>query len=375
MRSLPETLPDDPEQLKALLRSYAQELGEVEAKQKSLKSEVRNLKNQLHVAIEALRLERVRSYGSKSEKHPDQAELFDEADADVHEAHEKPDTPPSATKRTRHSGGRKPLPAELPRIEKTYELNEEQRQCPCGCVLEEIGETVTEQLDIEPATVNVIRHVRKKYACKGCEDTVKTAPKPELLLPKAIASANTMAFLITAKYADGLPLYRLSSILRRYGVDMPRQTLSESVLATAKKLTPLIEYLDKTLQSYPLLHMDETRVQVLNEPGKSAQSQSYMWVRRGGPIDKPVIHFHYDPGRSAAVVETLLADYSGVLMTDGYKPYRQVAAARELTHLCCWAHVRRSTPRSAYKLGGESPPSKASPWHRVSSFESMEVTT
>lgn len=108
--------------------------------------------------------------------------------------------------------------------------------------------------------------------------------------------------MITAKYVDGLPLYRLSSILRPYDVDLPRQTLFESVLAAAKKLTQLIEYLDRTLQTYPLLHMGETRMQVLNERGKTAQRQSYMWVRRGGPIDNPIVHLHYDPGRSTAVV-------------------------------------------------------------------------
>ena len=196
-----------------------------------------------------------------------------------------------------------------------------------------------------------------------------------LLLPKSIASANTMAYVITAKYADGLPLYRLSHILKRYDVELARQTLSESVLTTAKKIEPLIEHLEQQLLSSALLYMDETRVQVLNEPDKSAQSQSYMWVRRGGPPETPIVHFHYDPGRSTAVAETLLSGFSGTLMSDGYRSYRNVSQTLALVHLCCWAHVRRSTPRSAYGFGGESPLSKASPWHRVSSFESMEVTT
>jgi len=87
--------------------------------------------------------------------------------------------------------------------------------------------------------------------------------------------------------------------------------------------------------------MDETRVQVLNEPEKSPQSNSYMWVQRGGPPDRPVIHFTYDPGRSTAVPDRLLEGYDGVLMSDGYKPYRLVAAKKKLTHLCCWAHARR----------------------------------
>lgn len=356
MPALPDTLPDDPEQLKALLLAFEKEAKE---KEHSLSSQIANLTNQLHVAFEALRLERVRRFSSKSEKAPGQGELFNEADAEP--VHIDPNaTPVKQTRATQSSskkktGTRKPLPDELPRQDEVYELNEDEQRCPCGCLLEEIGESVSEQLDIEPATVRVIRHVRKKYACKACEDTVKSAPKPTLLLPKSIATANTMAYLITAKYADGLPLYRLSNILQRYGVDLPRQTLSESVLTTAKKLEPLIDYLETRLLSHSLIHMDETRVQVLNEPGKSAQSQSYMWVRRGGPPNNPIIHFHYDPGRSSAVADTLLSNYSGALMTDGYEPYRKVAAIRGLTHLCCWAHVRRKfMDAKKAQAGGQS---------------------
>ena len=202
-----------------------------------------------------------------------------------------------ATSASRHkkNKSRKPLPAELPRIKQVIELEPAQRQCPCGCELEEIGESVSEQLDIVPATVQVIQTVRKKYACKTCEKTIKTAPAPSVLLPKAMASSNTMAYVITAKYADGLPLYRLSEILKRHRIEMSRQTLSESVLTVAGKIKPLIDHMKQQLRSDPLIHIDETQVQVLKEPGKSPQSRSYMWVQRGGPPDTPVIHFHYDP--------------------------------------------------------------------------------
>jgi transposase len=183
--------------------------------------------------------------------------------------------------------------------------------------------------------------VRKKYACKSCEDTVKTAKAPAVLLPKSHASGNTMAYVITSKYADGLPLYRLSGILGRYGIELPRQTLSESVLKTAERIVPLIVHMSAQLTAGELLHMDETRVQVLKEPDKPAQSQSYMWVQRGGPPGKPVIHFTYDPGRGASVAARLLSGYKGALMTDGYQAYRAVVTKTSITHLCCWAHARR----------------------------------
>lgn len=319
-------LPDDIAQLKAmLLRERA------------------DYQKKLHSLLEEIRIEKQRLYGSSSEKSPDQTELFDEADVPAETAADGDEsaTTPIAAYSRRKNGTRKPLPDDLPRVRKVIELSEEERQCPCGCTLAEIGEDISEQLDIIPAQVQVIQTVRKKYACKGCEDTIKSAPRPNVLLPKAIASANTMAYVITTKYADGIPLYRQSRILERYHIELSRQTLCESVLKVAEAIKPLIDHLRQHLLSQPLLHMDETRVQVLKEPGKTAQSQSYMWVQKGGPPDQEVVLFNYDPSRSTHTANTLLQGYQGALMTDGYKPYRAVAQANGLTHLCCWAHARR----------------------------------
>ena len=323
-----DTLPDDVEKLKALILS----------KDKALN----DLRQQLNTLIEALHIERQRHYASRSEKGSSaQQELFDEAEECVAAEVDSEQGAPAVKSTKGKRSARKPLPAELPRIRQIHELPEEQRQCACGCTLSEIGEDTSEQLDIIPAQVQVIVQVRKKYACKHCEDTVKSAPRPAVLLPKAIASANTMAYVITAKYADSLPLYRLSEILKRYKIDLPRQTLSESVIKTGVAVEPLIERMREHLLSSTLLYMDETPVQVLNEPDKSPQSRSYMWVQKGGPPGETVIQFTYDPSRSTAVPTRLLSGFTGALMTDGYKPYRTVVATQGLTHLCCWAHARR----------------------------------
>ena len=337
-----KSLPDDPAQLKQLLikeRSASE--------QRLIASEKREdqLKQQIHALLEALRLEKHRLYGKSSEKSPDQAELFDEADSlidelDIVDDEQAPAVPVTPTSKGQRPV-RKPLPAELPRVRRVIELSEAERQCSCGCTLIEIGEDISEQVDIIPARVQVIQHVRKKYACKSCDDSIQLAPKAAVLLPKALASANTMAYIITSKYADGLPLYRLSGILSRYGIELSRQTLSESVLKVAEQLIPLTAHLKQQLIDSPLIFMDETRVQVLNEPDKTAQSQSYMWVQRGGPPDRPVVQFHYDPGRSTDTAKGLLKGFKGTLMSDGYKPYRAVAKDKGLIHLCCWAHSRR----------------------------------
>ena len=333
---------DERDALKAQLAKANAEIG-------ALSAELRSTKSQLNTIIEALSLERMRAYGPSSEKSPDQISLFDEAeaecssdsDADDADVIETNDEGTGARPVPRKRPARQPLPTDLPRVRIVHDLSDAERQCPCGCTMVEIGEKTSEQLDIVPAKVRVIEHVRKSYACRHCDGQVRSAPPAPTMLPKSIASSNTLAYLITAKYADGLPLYRLSTILKRYGIELSRQALGTSVLKGAQRLEPLIDVLRERLRTCPVLHMDETRVQVLKEPGKSAQSQSYMWVQRGGPPGKPAILFTYDPSRSAAVPERLLAGFDGALVSDGYEAYRRVARLRGIEHLCCWAHARR----------------------------------
>lgn len=344
-----DSLPDDPAVLKALL--LHQQTENIQQRQELTKQQKNNhaLQVQVNSLLESLRLERYRKYGKSSEKSPGQQELFVEAEqltAEVALEDETSAANASATsapipKSKSAPKSRKPLPAKLPRVKNIIELDSSERQCPCGCEMTEIGEQISEQIDIVPAQVQVLQTVRKKYACKHCEESIKTAPAPAVLLPKAMASANTMAYVITAKYADGLPLYRLSEILKRHDIVMSRQTLSESVLSVASKVEILIDHMRQQLLHHDLIYMDETGVQVLNEPGKTAESKSYMWVQRGGPPERPVIHFHYDPSRATRVPKTLLDGFEGALMTDGYEPYRKVAADSDLIHLCCWAHARR----------------------------------
>ena len=119
-------------------------------------------------------------------------------------------------------GKRKPLPAELPRVEVIHELPEHELTCACGCRKQAIGEETSEQLEIIPMQVRVVKHIRKTYTCKACEAAPVTADKPAQLIEKSLASPSVLAMLLTAKYADGIPLYRFEKMLSRHGVDIPR---------------------------------------------------------------------------------------------------------------------------------------------------------
>ncbi|BAH75343.1 IS66 family transposase zinc-finger binding domain-containing protein [Solidesulfovibrio magneticus] len=201
------SLPDDPAALKALIVDMAAE----------------------HQALEQrLRLLNLIIYGPKSEKKPrtgqeQQLSLFDEAEQAVEE--HKPQTfeeacAPASTRRKR---GRRPNPADLPRVEIIHDLPESEKACPCGAELVRIGEEVSEKLDIVPAKIQVIRHIRPKYACRTCEGveadgpTVKTAPMPPQIIPQGIVTPGLLAHVAVAKYADALPLYRQEDQFARLG--------------------------------------------------------------------------------------------------------------------------------------------------------------
>jgi len=354
MQKEPDSLPDDVDQLKILVLEQAalnQKLtlqNKKLASQKNitskenldLKCKVLSLQEQLNLAI-------ARRYAARSEKiSPDQVRLFDEAESEVLIDGENIDESSEEDSivipaHTRKKSGRKPLPKTLPRMDVIYELLEPERVCPHdGNLLSEMNEVISEQLDIIPAKIQVIRHIQKQYAC-SCGECIKLAPKPAQPIPKSMASPGLLAHVTVSKYQDALPLYRQEKILRRIGVELPRSTLSNWMIKAGEITQPVINLLRDQLLSYDIMHMDETTVQVLNEDGKKAQSKSYLWVQRGGPPDRPVILFNYDPGRGASVPTRLLEGYKGYLQTDGYTGYNDVVAKNKLLHLGCMAHVRR----------------------------------
>jgi transposase len=222
-----------------------------------------------------------------------------------------------------------------------HDLEDAEKSCACGCAMQVIGEKVSEQIDVIPAQIYVLEHRRPTYSCPKCDESIKTAPMPPQPIPKSTASPGLLAHVAVAKYADGLPLYRQSKQFERLGIDLPRNTLASHMLKVGALIEPLIEALSSHIRSHDVVQMDETPVQVLKEPGKVAQSRSYMWVMKGGPPEHPGIVYHYDPTRSQAVPKQLLGDYRGYLQTDGYAGYNAILAADGIVGVGCWAHVRR----------------------------------
>ena len=299
--------------------------------------------------LEQIRLARHQHFGTRSERFTleQMALAFNEAEAAIAAAdddqplQEVGDTVVVPAHR-RARGGRRRLPPTFPRVDIVHEIDAADCQCAQCCEpLEPVSEKVSEQLDIVPAQVRVLRHVRKTYACSSCNGAPKTAPLPAQPIPKSLASAGTLAHVAVAKYVDGLPLYRQEKKLQRIGVTLPRSTLAHWMVRAGELVQPLINLLRDRLLGYDIVSMDETRLQVLKEPGRRAQSQSYLWVQRGGPPAQPIVLYDYDPSRSQRVPMRLLDGFAGYLQTDGYEAYKRVCEVQGLIAVGCWAHVRR----------------------------------
>jgi transposase len=244
---------------------------------------------------------------------------------------------------TRKKRGRKPLDPALPREIVRHELPESDRICPHdGRMLVEIGVEVSEQLDIVPQQVRVIQHQRVKYACPCCDESIRVTPAPARLIPKGLLTDAALAWVVTSKYQDALPLYRQAALLGRFGGDLSRNTLAASVVRAGLAVQPLINLLRDHLLDADLVYGDETVIQVLKEPGRAAQTKSYLWAQMNGS-GPPVRLFGYAQGRGAAHANDLYAGIrrGAVLMSDGYEVYNALATAHDLVHLGCWAHARR----------------------------------
>jgi transposase len=360
-------LPDDPVILKELL-----------AEKENILIEKENLileKQKEYLVLEEkfLTLQR-KFFGRSSEKlskeDQNQMRLFNEAELGNEPAEDNPeDTANESVQETipvrqheRKKRGRKPLPENLPREIVPHDLTEEEKHCQfCRKERPLIGKEVTEELDVEPAKVKVIRHESSKYGPCGCEaffeselPEVVTAKQEPRMIPGSIASPGLLAFILTGKFVDSLPFYRQESIFKRIGVEISRQNMCNWAIRVAERCGKRMELMRKETRSGPVIRMDETTLQVLQEPGRPASSKSYMWVTLGGHEGKPIILYHYRQSRGKEVPLSLLKDYRGFLQTDGYPGYDDAGSQPGIIHAGCFVHARRMFFDAAQLSKGKS---------------------
>lgn len=320
------------------------------------RAEYENMQAKIDWLTEQLLHAQRKVFGSSSEKADeavmDQLSLiFNEAEAyadGAKKTEEKETVSVAGYNRQRKQSGsaRDILPENAKEEVVEHRLSEEERLCPeCGELMEEIGKEVVETVKVIPAQYILRKDIYYTYACRNCEENgistpvVKT-PHQKSVISSGVAAPETVAYLMTEKYVMHSPLYRMEQDLKRKDVKLSRQTMSNWMIRYAKDwLEPIYAELKQQLLSQDIIHADETKLQVLKEPGKAAQTDSFMWLYRSGKAEKhPVVLYEYRDNRRQENPAEFLRGFKGYLQTDGYAGYNSV---KDVIHVGCWAHVRR----------------------------------
>ena len=349
----------------------AAEVAALENKIQQQQEEIEALKKKLEHMNEVLANAQRARFGQSSEKKSyvlseDQICLFNEAEIEQDHKAEEPTEETFTVKA--HARKKKrtvdELVKDLPVEEVILSLPEEKLHCnKCGGTFKLIGKKlVRRELVVIPQSEKVLEYYSCTYACDKCEkDTgcahIMTTNTPPALMKHSLASPSTVADVMTKKYVDGVPLARQEKIWARQGVELSRATLANWVIQCAQTwLKPLYKEMKQQLLAQDVIHADETMVQVLKEDGKTAASESRMWLYASGAYSTSQIRiFEYQPDRSGKRPESFLKGFSGYLVTDGYAGYNQV---QKVTHCGCWAHARRKW-REAMPDGATVKTSKA----------------
>ena len=323
---------------------------------------------------EQFRLSQSRQFGPSSDAIPgdQQSLIFNEAEAEIssEQSQNHDDATETITYKRRKSRGHREAQLEnLPVEFVLYELPEEERICPvCEGDLHSMSKEIRRELKIVPAKLSVVSHERVVYACRSCqkdeiETPVLTAPMPAPAFPGGLGSPSAVAFIMDQKFTMGIPLYRLEQSFERLGIGLSRQTMANWMIKGAGWLEVIYNRLHSELLCRKYLHADETTLQVLREPGRKAQTHSYMWLYRSGrdgPSDAtqggaratgPIALYEYQRTRAAEHPRAFLKGFVGFLHVDGYGAYDSLAEQRkqldgttlppDITLSGCWAHARR----------------------------------
>lgn len=294
---------------------------------------------------EVLRLRKIEKFAARSEKNPFQPGLFDEAelDAAIDEIvgqipPEDNESEPLKELRRRREPRQRAFSPALPRKRIELCLSEEEKRGASKTFFT----LVKEELEYIPAQLNVLEYWQEKAVFPSDEgDRVVAAKRPIHPLGKCTAGLSLIAQVIVGKYADGLPLYRQETMFKRLGHEVRRGTMARWIIDLLPTIRALLERYRVMQNSGSYLQADETRIQVLKETGKTAQSDKWMWITRGGPPGCESVLFEYAPTRSGKVATDLFEGFSGILQADGYGGYAPVCAEKNLTRIGCWDHARR----------------------------------
>lgn len=262
--------------------------------------------------------------------------------------------PKPARRRDEH--GRSVLPEHLERRDVLHDLTDDQKRCPaCGRVCEPIGEQTAEQLD--PPRFFVLRTRKRSYACRHCaiavpsEQRLATAGPAQVgPIAKGLCGPGLLAHVITAKFADHLPVHRLAGQLSRSGVAVARSTLGDWLTRAAQLLDPLVTLMHTRLLQSRVIHTDDTHVK-LRVAKQDRTTRAHLWVAIGD-ADFPYVVFDFTTDYTADGPRAFFGSYAGYLQADALAQYEGLYGGAKVKHVCCWAHARRKFV-AAHEAGDE----------------------
>ena len=297
-------------------------------------------------------------FGKKSERfidpeHPqinllaDNASLFAAAEAAGQAIEDEIQVPAHLRKKKKRA--EKELPCRIEIIP----VKEPDMLCSCGSCKEVIRYETKKLLHHQPAVFEIVEQRREVVACsKGCDGEIITAPAPLHVLPKIKVTEEFLAFLIISKLDDRQPLYHLEKQLReRYGVDCSRQSMARWLIDLMSPLRPVYNLLKDYVIDYDVASCDATTLQVLNEPGRKAETKSYVYCVRGGPPDKSVILYDYNDKLHKQFVKDWFEGFDGYLHVDGDNFFELISEFTNLVN--CNAHARRKFEPIAQSAKGK----------------------
>lgn len=344
-------LPDDPQALKLMIATLARERDEWKRKHDQ------NQIEKLRLEVELLRL-RKGYYGRKADQLATPADVaqmllsfgeqLENRPVDLSDVPTDVDLQTMDTKSVRRvKRGRRNLAAfgQLPTIRQEHDLPEDQKSCPCcGQMRDRIGSETSWQIEYVPGHFERIEHVRHKYACQHCDQNgnggnVALADKPPQPIEKGLPGPGLLAFVVTSKFADYLPLYRLESIFKRSGFEIDRATMSIWCRDIAEIVKPLYDLMTQRLLGSDVICTDDTVMPML-APGNGKARRGRMWVYVGDEHN-PYNVFDFTLSRARDGPASFLKDYKQTLLADGYGGYDGVIVRNDITRAGCWAHARR----------------------------------
>lgn len=323
-----------------------------------LKHEISNLKDENHLLKhtieeqevkikwyeEQFRINQAQKFGKSSEKSDsNQLSIFNEAEKESQKQSEEPDVQEIVYNRQKGKTKSRKTYEDLEVEEICYELLEEEQTCPeCNNKLHEMKIEIRKELVVIPAQVKVVHHKRQVYACRACDNeglggTIITAPSPNPVLPGSLVGPSLLAYLMDNKYNKAIPLYRQEKDFINYGIDISRQNMASWIIEGSNRwLKPLYDIMHQILLKEPIIHADETPLNVLDEKDNKT---NYMWLYASAEKgNHRILIYDYQNSRAQKHPKNFLEGFEGYLHTDGYSAYNRVP---DIIQVGCMAHARR----------------------------------